>query len=237
MKISNILTIGLLFLTISCGKSKKEIEQEKAQIELEQKALAEQQEKERIHLEKIEVGKSRLKMELTNELDRLKKVLEEEETMLTEINKFQLGRPSSTKEKQLAEQHQRIAQITTYISKLEKEISLTHLRETFDFQNTPEGVINYLFETARNREFSKLRNLCDPYGENDRDARRLCLVELQPIEMQDRFVENFEKGRIIGDPKIENEFAEIEIAVGPRSDRLEKIKLVKRMDKWYIGSL
>lgn len=237
MKLNHILTIALATLIISCGKNKKEIEQENARIELEQKALAEQKEKERIHLEKIEVGKSKLKMDLTNELDRLKKQLEEEKDYMAEINKFQVGRSSSTKEKQLAEQYQRISQITSYISKLEKEISLTHLRETFDFQDTPEGVIKYLFEAAKNRDFSKLRNLCDPYGENDGDARRICLVEMQPTEMQNRFVENFEKGRIMGEPKIENEVAEIEIAVGPSSDQLEKIKLVKRMDKWYIESL
>ncbi|MBJ6369469.1 hypothetical protein [Snuella sedimenti] len=236
MKINYILTIGLIILTISCGKSKKEIEQEKAQIELEQKALAERKEKERIHLEKIEVGKSKLKMELTNELDRLKKMLVQEKNNLNEINKFQLGRLSSTKEKQLTEQNQKINILNDYIRKLEKEISLTSLRETFDFQDTPEGVVNYIFQSAKSKDFSKLRNLCDPYGENDADTRRICLVEMQPTEMQNRFVESFENGRIMGNPKIENETAEIEIAFGQYSDKLEKIKLIKRMDKWYIGS-
>ena len=237
MKINYILTIGLIVLTISCGKSKKEIEQEKAQIELEQKALAEQKEKERIHLEKIEVGKSKLKMDLTNELDRLKKMLVQEKNNLTEINKFQLGRSSSTKEKQLAEQNKKINQLNVYIRKLEKEISLTNLRETFDFQDTPERLVNYIFQSAKSRDFSKLRNICDPYGENDGDARGICLVEMQPTEMQNQFVVAFENGRIMGEPKIENETAEIEIAFGPSSNRLEKINLVKRMDKWYIGSL
>ena len=236
MKINYILTIGIIFLTISCGKSKKEIEQEKAQIELKQKALAEQKEKERIHLEKIEVGKAKLKMELTKELDRLKNLLEQEKNKLVEINQFHLGRTNSTKQSQLNEQNIKIQRISNYISKIEKEITLTNLRETFEFQNTPEGVIKYIFDAAKTKDFTKLRNLCDPYGENDGDTRSICLVEMQPIEMQNRFIESFKNGRIIGDPKIENDIAEIEIAFGPSSNRLEKIKLIKRMDKWYIGS-
>ena len=237
MKIKYILIIGLIFLTISCGKSKKEIEQEKTLIELEYKALAEQKEKERIHFEKIEVGKSILKIKLTNELDQQKNLLEQEKNKLTEINQFQLGRSISTKQSQLNVQNIKIRRLSSYISKLEKEISLTNLRETFDFQDTPEGVINYLFESAKTKDFTKLRYLCDPYGENDGDSRGICLVEMKPIEMQDQFIENYKNGRIIGDLKIENDIAEIEIAFGPSSNRLEKIKLIKRIDKWYIESL
>ena len=237
MKINYILIIGLIVLTVSCGKSKKEIEQEKVPIELEQKTLADKKEKERIHLEKIEVGKSKLKMGLTKELDRFKKMFKDEENKLTEINKFQFGRSRSTKEKQLIEQNIIIVELTSYILKYEKEITLTNLRETFDFQNTPEGVINYLFESAKNRNFGKLRHLCDPYGENDADSLGICLVEMQSTEMQNYFIENFQNGRIIGEPKFENETAEIEIAFGPSSSRLEKIRLIKRMDKWYIVSL
>ncbi len=231
MKINHTLIIGLIALTISCGKGKKEIEQEKSQIELRQK------EKERIHLEKIEVGKSKLKIDLMNEVDRLKKLLEQEKNNLIQINKFQLGRSSSIKEKQLAKQNKKIRQLTSYIQKLEKEISLTNLRETFDFQNSPEGVINYLFESAKNRDFSKLRNLCDPYGENDIDTRKICLLEMQPTEIQNQFVQEFENGRIIGESKMKSAIAEIEIAIGASSNRLEKIKLVNRMNKWYIESL
>jgi hypothetical protein len=41
----------------------------------------------------------------------------------------------------------------------------------------------------------------------------------------------------MSEPKIENDRAEVEIAYGPNSDKLEKINLVKRMDKWYIVSI
>jgi len=219
MKKNYILIIGLLLITISCGKSKKEIEQE------------------RIHLEKIEVGKSILKTHFSNELERLNKILTEQEKKLAEIKEFHFGRANATKTKQLNEQNIRIGQIQSYVSKIVKEISLTNLRETFDFQDSPKGVINYLFESAKNNNFDKLRYLCDPYGENDGDSRGICFVATQPSEMQNHFVENFKNGRIMSEPKIENDRAEVEIAFGPSSNRLEKINLVKRLDKWYIVSL
>jgi len=237
MKINYILISGLLFLIISCGKSEKEIEQEKKQVEIEQKALAKKKEQQRVHLEKIEVGKSILKTKLSKELDQLKKVLLEQENKLIEINKFQLGRTNSTKVNELNKQNLKIGQIKSYISKIEKEISLTNLRETFDFQDKPEGVIKFLFDSAKNKAFGKLRYLCDPYGENDGDSKGICFIEMQPVEMQNQFVKSFKNGRIIGEPKIENDKAVIEIAFGQNSDRLEKINLVRRMNKWYIVSL
>ncbi|MDF0716545.1 hypothetical protein PY092_10330 [Muricauda sp. 334s03] len=237
MKINQILAIGFMTLAFACGKSKKEVEKEQAKIELEQKRLAEQQELERIHLEKIEVGKSKLRIDLTNELERLKELLDQENKKMEEIGRFQLGRSSTTKEKQLNDQSTKIRKLNDYISNLENEISLINLRETFDFQNTPEGVINYLFESAKNHDFSKLRYLCDPYGENDGDVRGICLVEMQPKEMQNKFAESFKNGRIMGEAKIENETAKIEIAFGPGSDKLETVGLVKRLDNWYLSGL
>jgi len=97
MKINQILAIGFMTLAFACGKSKKEVEKEQAKIELEQKRLAEQQELERIHMEKIEVGKSKLRIDLTNELERLKELLDQENKKMEEIGRFQLGRSSMDK--------------------------------------------------------------------------------------------------------------------------------------------
>lgn len=232
MKRNYFLLLVFITLTISCGKGKNEFEQEQAQIE--QNNL--DKEKERIHLEKIEVGKSKLKIYLENEVDRLNKLLEQEEIKLNEINAFQIGRSSDTKEIQLIEQNRKISSLTTNISKIQNEIALSNLRETYEFQDTPVGVVNYLFEAARSWDFSKLRNLCDPYGENDGDARAMCLVEMQPRDIQSQFVENFKNARIMGEPKIFGDSAEIEIATGSSSNYLQKIQLINRMGKWYFKS-
>ena len=174
---------------------------------------------------------------MTDELDRLKNVLTKERNNLSDISKFKLGRSSSTKKKQLAEQEKKVTYLSEYIGNLEKEIALINLRETFDFQNTPEGVVNHIFQSIKNRDFSKLRNLCDPYAENDGDSRGICLTEMQPLDIRNQFVESFENARIIGQSKVENDRAKVEIIFGKNSNQVEKINLIKRMDKWYIISL
>jgi len=57
---------------------------------------------------------------------------------------------------------------------------------------------------------------------------------LQPD--QNRFIQNFENGRIIGKPIIKGDKAEVEFAFGQNSDRLKKMKLIKRMGNWYLES-
>ncbi len=237
MKTTYILILFLAFIISSCGKSKAEVEQEKAQLVHIQKQAAAQKEKERIHQEKIEVGDSKKKIFLTNELDRVKEILEQEENNLAEIEEFQIGRSSSTKERQLFEQQKKIRTVENYIANIEEEISLVHLHQTFDFQDSPEGLLEYIFKAAENREFDKLRHLVDPYFENDADAGGIGWMQMQPAEMQDIFVDHFKIGRIMGKPEMENSIASVEIAIGSSSTRLEKISLVKRLDKWYLLSL
>jgi hypothetical protein len=222
---------------MSCGESKKEIEQKKADIENAKIAVAEAKEKERIHLEKIEVGKSKLKIELNNEIDRLKQKLTDAKNKYNEIDKFQFGRSNSTKQSQLIEQSKAVNYISNYINKLEEQVSLINLRETFDFQDSPLAVVEHLFQAAQSKDFKKLRHLCDPYGENDGDVRIFRLIDMAPEDVQNEFIDEFQNGRILGEPTIENEKAIIEIAFGPNSSKLEKVNLVKRMDKWYLSSL
>ncbi|MCK7590469.1 hypothetical protein M0G43_07795 [Subsaxibacter sp. CAU 1640] len=226
-----IITITCLsILILSCGKTKEEIKLEQLQTE-------HNKEIERIHLEKIEVGKSKMKMELTKELERLNKIMEQENKKLDEINEFKLGRSSSTKDKELSEQNKRIYFLETVISKIENEISELNLTQTYDFQDSPKQLVNYLFEMAQNKDFSKMRHLCDPYGEGDNESRSLCLLEIHEAGSQQRYIETFQNGRIIGNPILEDNEAIVEIATGPNSDRLIKINLINRMGKWYVYSL
>jgi len=237
MKLNYILIIGFTALTISCGKSEKQIEKEQAQLKLEKKELAEKKEKEKIHLEKIEVGKSKLKLNLNNKITQLKRVLQEEQNNLNEINEFKWGRSSSTKEEQIKQQNLKINQIKNYISGLENELIQANIHKSFEFQEDPISLVNYIINSAKNRDFSRLRHLCDPYGENDSDVNGICLIESQPTQVKNNFARNFKNARIMGEPKIQNINAEVEIALGENSNKLEKINLVKRMNKWYIISL
>lgn len=253
MKFIYILIFALSIVATSCGKSKKEIEQEKAKIELEnklaleqeikerleleEKLTAEKRENERIHLEKIEFGKSVLRTKLNSELEKQKDALFQEKNRLQLINEFQLGRLSSTKQKQINEQRLKIEGISSLILKLENEISKTNIRETYEFQNSPASLINQLFLIARTQDFKKLRNLYDPYGESSEAVMVLCLLKLQPEQFQNEYFESLMNGRIIGKPNTGLTISEIEIANGINSDRLTKVKLIKRLDNWYLLSI
>ncbi len=197
----------------------------------------EQIEKERIHKEKIEVGKSINKRKLKKIFDELTPQLQKEKKKLDQINEFQFGRSLSTKQQQLRNQNEKINELAYFIDKVEKEISMSNLFNSFDFQLTPQGTVEHIFTSAKSGDFSKMRHILDPYGEYDSDAKQICLVEMLPLYRQEEWKRVFENGRMMSDPVIKGDKAEIEIAIGSSSNRLEKINLVRRMDKWYIKGM
>lgn len=217
MKRKVLTTILVIFLFISCGQAEKEAEIK------------------RIHLEQVQVGKSLIRTELNNSIDVLKKALSESKRELVEIKKFQIGRYRSTREKQIREQKKVISQIETKISKVEKEISFLHLNQTFPFQDSPIQLVQHLFTAAQIEDFNSFRFLCDPYGTSDSNALQTCMIFI--FMNEDTFIRDYKMGRIIGEPIISNDQAIVEIAFGASANRLKKIHLVKRMNKWYIKSL
>jgi hypothetical protein len=247
----NLLFIGMILSLCACGPNAEEIQKreqliadstqaamEKAQavqdsIKLEEQRIAE---KERIHEEKVEVGKSIKRTKLKNKLRKTENKLSQANRKLSEINAFQLLRSYETKSRQLSDQRAVIRQLEQFKEGIEYEISHTHLHESYDFQNTPKGTIEYLLKAANNEDYSQLRNLVDPYGEFDDDAFAICLVEMYPPELKERWKNEFAQGRIMGTPILKEQTAEIEIAIGRSSNKLETIHLVKRNDKWYIQS-
>lgn len=230
MKVSYILTFGLIIILTSCGEN---IEKK----ENIQKELAKQNEIERLHLEKIEVGKDIQRRNLKNELAQVKGKLKEAKKELQKIREFQIGRSSATKDRQIEETQSEINLMQEYISNIEEEIPLINLHQTFEFQQTPKGLIEYVFSASKTKDFSKFRHLCDPYGENDSDSGGICYLQMMPKDAQKEIIERLENGRIIGEPNIDNNRASIEVAIGKKSDELVKINLVKRNENWFISSL
>lgn len=255
---NNLLFIGILLTLNSCGPSSEEIKKreqfiadstqtaiEKEKVIQDSIQLAEQKQKEldkqlaeqnRIHEEKIEVGKSIKRTKLSNYLMEIDNNIEQEKRNLNRINEFQIGRSASTKSQQLNERREIISQLQAFKEGLEHEISRTLLHQSYDFQSTPKGTIEHLINAAKNEDFSKLRNLVDPYGEFDRDVFDICLVEIYPNDMKEQWKNEFTNGRIMGITKVTDETAAVEIAMGISSNKLETINLVKRQDKWYIQS-
>ena len=124
-----IFVLFTLLILSSCGKSKEEIELEKAKIELEKTKLelAEKTKKEeenkaneqkaelnKIHEQKVNVGKRKKITELNLMLQKLPQAIEDAEQNIRKINEFQIGRSSSTKEKQLQEATTQLREIRDY---------------------------------------------------------------------------------------------------------------------------
>lgn len=132
MRLKYILTFGLIITLTACGENSEK--QKMVQNELAQREQAKQNELKRIHLEKIEVGKDIQRRNLKNELEQLNGKLEKAKNDLKEIEEFQIGRSSSTKEKQVENKKSEIKLMEEYIANIEKEIPLINLHQTFDFQ-------------------------------------------------------------------------------------------------------
>ncbi|OUR97964.1 hypothetical protein A9Q86_15360 [Flavobacteriales bacterium 33_180_T64] len=234
------LLITLTF--ISCGKSKEEVELEKAKIELEKTKLEleyktkkdEEEKVQKVHEQKANVGTQKKITELNMQLQQIPNSIQKAKENIQAIEQFQIGRSLSTKEKQLEEAHKQLNEISSYGEKLKNEIAQLQYQKTFDFQKSPESLMTYIFESCKKEDFSNFRYLCDPYGESDSDVNQICYAELLSGERKKELKSEFEKGRIIGTPKIDVDKAEIEFAFGPSVNKLEKMLMVKRNGFWYL---
>ena len=120
MKTNYILALITILTFYSCGKSEKEIRIEKEKIEIEKEKIEieieiekekikieqEKIELEKIHEQKVNVGKRKKITELTIELQRVPEVINKIEKNIKDINVFQIGRLESTKNKQLKAEHE-----------------------------------------------------------------------------------------------------------------------------------
>ncbi|GAB7258321.1 hypothetical protein [Polaribacter sp. OB-PA-B3] len=235
MKTNYILALLTILTLNSCGKSEKEIKIEKEKLELKAENERKKIELEKIHEQKVNVGKRKKITELTMQLQRLPEAIKKAQENIEKINKFQIGRSQSTKDKQLKKAYKQLSEIRNYGEKLKNEIAQLEYLKTFEFQKDPESVMKYIFESAKKGDFSNFRNLCDPYGENDSDVNSICYAEMLSKERKKELQDSFKNGRIIGKPVIKDNIAEIEFAYGVSSNRLEKMGMVKRNGLWYLS--
>ncbi|HAT69515.1 MAG TPA: hypothetical protein DCS22_03360 [Flavobacteriaceae bacterium] len=246
-------------MIVSCGKSKQEIELEKAKIELEKtklelasknaeeeqakvddekarkekQAQAQNAKKQKEHEQNLRVGVQKKRTDLKEILNQATSALTSAENNLNEINEFQIGRSQSTKNEQMQTARNEINQINSFISGLKTEMAELEMHKTFSFQKKPKSLMEFIFKSAKSRDFSKFRYLCDPYGENEKETNGICYAEMIPA-MDEQVAEQFGNGRIIGQAKINGNKAEIEFAFGPSSSRLETMKMVNRNGSWYL---
>ncbi len=180
----------------------------------------------RIHQEKIEVGVEKLKMIFNNQIAQHKKAIEKADQSYKEIDAFEIGRSQETKDKQLLEHFEMVKRYRETVENLQMEYVEIPLHKTYEFQNSPKEVIKHIFYGLEKRDFDKFKHLYDPYLEGNEMALWLCNIKALPEYKKDEFYKDFQNPRIMGEPVLDGNKAIIEIAIGPSSDKLEKIELV-----------
>lgn len=246
-KVNYLLISTLIFYIFSCGPSNGEIARREKfvadSIQTVKDNIAKQIEEERIlklekeYLENVEEGSILISNKFRQRIEKVDKQIRIAKSDLDRIYEFQIGRSMDSKREQIRRQNRKIMNLESEQKALKDGAELAKLDRSFDFQNTPTGTVEHIIYAAKNKDYSNLVFLMDPYGEFNNNVMNLCLVNFMSREDSDHFNENFENSRIISESNYSSDSAMVEIAIGPNSDRLEKINLVKRLDKWYLSSI
>jgi len=103
---------------------------------------------------------------------------------------------------------------------------------TVDFSN-PKRVVSSVFFAAQNEQSDHLAGLCDPEGEGNAFVDRICSETVGGGDWP-KFVRQFSKGTLIGEPRISGDRAMVNFAFGPEGTDPETMELVNRDGKWYL---
>ncbi len=101
-----------------------------------------------------------------------------------------------------------------------------------DFSD-PKRVLSSVFYAAQSGESQHLSKLCDPQGESNRHARRVC-SQLATSENWQDFVGQFSQGKLIGEARISGDRAQVNFVFGKSGTRRETMELVRRGERWYL---
>lgn len=97
----------------------------------------------------------------------------------------------------------------------------------------PKSVVEAIFYAARSGDASHLPTLCDPRGEANASAKRVCQVA--PGQPQwESFVRHFARGRVIGEPRVSGDSALLNFSYGPDGTVPETMELVRRDGRWHL---
>ena len=97
----------------------------------------------------------------------------------------------------------------------------------------PKRVLSSVFFAAQTGESQHLSGLCDPRGESNMYAQRIC-SERAGAENWPAFVEQFSKGKLIGEARITGDRAQINFVFGKSGTDQETMELVRRDGRWYL---
>jgi hypothetical protein len=103
---------------------------------------------------------------------------------------------------------------------------------TVDFSDS-KRVVSSVFYAAKSGQSKHLASLCDPAGESNAHAKRIC-SQVVGSEDWSLFVEQFSKGRLIGEARINGDRALVNFVFGKTGTKRETMELVRREGRWYL---
>jgi len=194
------------------------------------------QEEIRIHEEYVQVGKEKRRLFLENILDSLGSELEKGDKELAKTLEFRFLRAKSVKAREVQTQLEKNSEFERIKRAIEEELTRMPLTKSFAFQDDPQKLMEYIFGPMTDDKLSDFRFVLDPYGEYDDKIMSISMIHCMN-EVEQNHMTNMFPMRIMPEPKIYESYAIYEIATGPGRDRLEKVKLIKRLDKWYLQDI
>ena len=105
-----------------------------------------------------------------------------------------------------------------------------------DPQTSPKWVAEEIFKAARTANYAILSQFCDPMGESDQKAQRLCSVPTMTPEDQNDFMAYFKLGKVVQDPVITGDRASVPIKFGYDGNADQTLTMIMRAGKWYLLS-
>jgi hypothetical protein len=103
---------------------------------------------------------------------------------------------------------------------------------TVDFTDS-KRVLSSVFYAAQSGHSEHLATLCDPEGEANSHALRIC-SQVEGSDEWKAFVEQFSKGRLIGEARIAGDRALVNFVFGKSGTQRETMELVRRDGRWYL---
>jgi len=118
--------------------------------------------------------------------------------------------------------------------------------ETSSINSTPESVMVTIISAAKTGKVGVLKSLLPPEGEGttDGDCKALCNPGNKRMRNElghnyvtlEEFKKYFSKAKIVGEPIINGDQAEVNFVFGPNVERDETMNLQRIKGKWYLKS-
>ncbi len=103
---------------------------------------------------------------------------------------------------------------------------------TVDFSDS-KRVLSSVFYAAQSGQSNHLASLCDPEGGSNSHVLRIC-SQVAGSDDWPRFVEQFSKGKLIGEARIAGDRSMVNFVFGKSGAERETMELVRRHGRWYL---